>query len=85
MIMNVFSSMLSEEGHTQEKIEFERHIHNAHFKEDRRAHTNFHSNNAIKHIGGVASNKHLVVIWERDESALHLCRVVSEGELGERL
>ena len=39
---------------------------------------------AIKEIGGFISNKNMIVMWEKDSSVLHLCKIVSTKELEER-
>jgi hypothetical protein len=36
---------------------------------------------AIKEIAGITTNNSLIVIWEKEESVMHLLRVLSPREI----
>lgn len=82
--MNVFNNMMNEEEKSQQKILSEKEDKcKKLFLEDNslgliEPMTKSSTEKAIKEIGGFISNKNMIIMWEKDSSILHLCKIVTK-------
>jgi hypothetical protein len=82
--MTVFNNMLNEEGRTQQKIIFDKETHRENLFQNNPKElfeSKLPEKCTIKDIAGVIANKNLIIVWEKEDSVLHLCRILTAKEI----